>query len=102
MIRALSFLSQRMLGINRRNHELLARYNPRALFQTVDHKLKTKAALLAVGAPVVETLAAYRFQYEVRQLAHDTQAWGEFVMKPAAPTTVTVPATLRYRTSAPA
>lgn len=83
MIRNLGFLTRQVLGINRRNGELLAHYNPRHLFQTVDHKLKTKEALLAVGVPVVETLAVYRFQYEIRRFAHDSRAWGEFVVKPA-------------------
>lgn len=82
MIRNLGFLTRQVLGINRRNGELLSRYNPRQLFQTVDHKLKTKAALLAVGVPVAETLAVYRLQYEIRRFAHDSQGWGEFVVKP--------------------
>ncbi len=83
MIRNLGFLAREVLGINRRNGEFMARHNPRHLFQTVDHKLKTKAALLAVGVPVAETLAVYRFQYETRRFAQDSRAWGEFVVKPA-------------------
>jgi alpha-L-glutamate ligase-like protein len=83
MIQALRFLSRQMLGINRRNQELLARYNPRSLFQVVDHKLKTKTALSALGIPVVETLAIYQLHYEVRRFADDARAWNEFVIKPA-------------------
>lgn len=83
MIRELRRLSQHVLGINRRNQELLSRYNPRALFQIVDHKLKTKAALTALDIPVVETLAVYQSHHEIRWFAHESLAWHEFVIKPA-------------------
>jgi alpha-L-glutamate ligase-like protein len=83
MIRRLRFLSQHVLGLNRRDHALLSRYNPRSAFQIVDHKLKAKAALTALGIPVVETLATYRFQYDIRRFAQAARAWHEFVIKPA-------------------
>jgi alpha-L-glutamate ligase-like protein len=83
MIRALRLLSQQMLGINRRNQELLARYNPRSLFPLVDHKVKTKEALSAIGAPVANTLAVYRSPYDLRRFADESRAWPEFVVKPA-------------------
>jgi alpha-L-glutamate ligase-like protein len=83
MIRELRRLSQHVLGINRRNQELLSRYNPRALFQIVDHKLKTKAALTALDIPVVETLTMYRSHHDIRRFAHESLAWREFVIKPA-------------------
>src|SRR5215470_14815811 len=79
----LGFLAQHLLGINRRNHELLARYNPRSLFQIVDNKVKTKTTLAALGAPVVDTLAIYRFQYDLRRFAEESREWPEFVIKPA-------------------
>jgi alpha-L-glutamate ligase-like protein len=83
MRRGLGFLAQHLLGINRRNHELLARYNPRSLFQIVDNKVKTKTTLAALGAPVVDTLAVYRFQYDLRRFADESREWPEFVIKPA-------------------
>jgi alpha-L-glutamate ligase-like protein len=83
MFRALRTLNHDLLGLNRRNHDLIARYNPRGLFQVVDHKLKTKAALTALGVPVAETLAVYRFQRDLLHFAHHAQAWEEFVIKPA-------------------
>src|SRR5215813_1063129 len=83
MIRRLQLLSQHVLGINRRNQELIARYNPRTLFQVVDHKVKTKEVLSALGVPVVDTLAVYRFQYDIRRFADDSHGWREFVVKPA-------------------
>ncbi len=76
-------LSRQMLGLNRRNHDLITRYNSRSLFQTVDHKLKTKIALSAVQLPVVETLAVYRIQRDISRFAEQSQRWKEFVIKPA-------------------
>jgi alpha-L-glutamate ligase-like protein len=83
MFRTLQLLSRDILGLNRRNQDLLARYNPRALFQVVDHKLKTKAALQALGLPVVETLATYRLQRDITHFAAEARTWDEFVVKPA-------------------
>jgi alpha-L-glutamate ligase-like protein len=83
MIRKLRLLSQQVLGINRRHHDLLARYNPRAFFQIVDHKLKTKSALTAVGVPVVDTLATYHLQHDIQSFSNDSLDWCEFVIKPA-------------------
>jgi alpha-L-glutamate ligase-like protein len=80
---SLRTLSHELLGLNRRNHDLLARYNPRALFQVVDHKLKTKAALGALGLPVVETLQVYRVQRDIAGFAVHAQRWSDFVIKPA-------------------
>jgi alpha-L-glutamate ligase-like protein len=76
-------LSRQVLGLNRRNHDLIARYNPRSVFQVVDHKLKTKIVLSAVQLPVIETLAVYRTQRDISGFAEHSQRWQEFVIKPA-------------------
>ncbi len=83
MLRSLRTLSREFLGLNRRNQDLLARYNPRALFQVVDHKLKTKAALRALDLPIVETLGVYRLQRDISRFTTEAQDWKEFVIKPA-------------------
>lgn len=83
MIRRLHTLAREVLGINRRNQDLIARYNPRSLFQVVDHKLKTKAALAACGLPIVETFQVYRLQRDIRHFVAHSRPWGEFVIKPA-------------------
>lgn len=83
LFHSLRTLSHELLGLNRRNHDLLARYNPRALFQVVDHKLKTKAALGALGLPVVETLQVYRLQRDIARFSVDARRWQDFVIKPA-------------------
>ena len=76
-------LVQSMLGLNRRNYDLISRYNPRNQFQVVDHKLKTKAALSTLQIPVVETFMVYRLQRDILRFAEQAQAWEEFVIKPA-------------------
>lgn len=76
-------LARQVLGINRRNHDLITRYNPRSVFQVVDHKLKTKIALSAVQIPVIETLAVYHIQRDISRFAEQSQQWKEFVIKPA-------------------
>ena len=83
MITQVRALARSMLGINRRNSDLIARYNPRNQFQVVDHKLKTKAALSPRQIPVVETLMVYRLQRDVSRFAGQSHAWDEFVIKPA-------------------
>lgn len=83
LLRSFRTLSREFLGLNRRNQDLLARYNPRALFQVVDHKLKTKAALRALDLPVVETLGVYRLQRDITRFTMEAQDWKEFVIKPA-------------------
>jgi alpha-L-glutamate ligase-like protein len=76
-------LSREVLGINRRNHDLIARYNPRALFQIVDHKVKTKTALSALNLPVAETLAVYHTHGEIADFVVQSRSWPAFVIKPA-------------------
>src|SRR5260221_4442498 len=83
MMRCLHVVAGQVLGTNRRNQELITRYNPRSLFQVVDHKVKTKEALSALGVPVVDTLAVYHFQYDIRRFAGESRGWREFVLKPA-------------------
>ena len=45
-----------VLGINRRNLELISTYNPRYAYPLVDDKLKTKEVLEKAGVPFPETL----------------------------------------------
>lgn len=82
MIGQLRTLARHLLGLNRRNHALIARYNPRSQFQVVDHKLKTKAALGTLQIPVVETFMVYRLQRDIARFVERSQAWDEFVIKP--------------------
>ncbi len=83
MLQALRTLSREFLGLNRRNRDLVARYNPRRLVHATIHKLQTKELLHALGIPAAETLAVYRSQHDLTQFAAQAEQWEEFVIKPA-------------------
>ncbi len=72
-----------VLGINRRNLELISTYNPRSAYPLVDDKLKTKEILSKVEVPFPETLHVVGNFLELDssiQLMKETQS---FVIKPA-------------------
>ena len=83
MLSLVRTLSREYLGLNRRDRDLIARYNPRRLVHLTIHKLETKAALTPLGIPVAETLAVYRFQHDLKQFAKQAEQWRDFVIKPA-------------------
>ena len=76
--------ARRILGINARNLLYVHRLNQRRHFPLADDKVRTKAALLAAGVPVPETLAVYTNLMEVSAAHEALRAAGEFVIKPAS------------------
>ena len=83
MLQQLRSVSRQFLGLNRRDRDLVARYNPRRLAHDTIHKLHTKTLLDACDIPVAETLAVYRFPHELRRFVQDAADWTDFVIKPA-------------------
>jgi alpha-L-glutamate ligase-like protein len=83
MIEQMRAVARQMLGLNRRNADLISRYNPRRQFQVVDNKIKTKVTLNTLQIPVVETFMVYRLQRDIARFSEQSQAWDEFVIKPA-------------------
>ena len=83
MLPQLRRVSRQFLGLNRRDRDLVARYNPRRLAHDTIHKLHTKTLLRARDIPVAETLAVYRFPHEIRRFVRDAADWTDFVIKPA-------------------
>ena len=83
MFQLLRSVSRQFLGLNRRDRDLVARYNPRRLAHDTIHKLHTKTLLRACDIPVAETLAVYRFPHELRRFVRDAADWTDFVIKPA-------------------
>ena len=78
------YLSQAgILGMNKRNHSYISRYNPRRLYPLVDDKLKTKQMALASGVAVPELIGTIREQHEVRRFAEMVRDWPGFCIKPA-------------------
>jgi alpha-L-glutamate ligase-like protein len=72
-----------MLGINRRNHDYLFRWNRRDRWALVDDKVATKERLAAVGVPVPDTLAVCRAPWELAGLPARLAAHAAFACKPA-------------------
>ncbi|MFO0748506.1 MAG: sugar-transfer associated ATP-grasp domain-containing protein [Myxococcota bacterium] len=72
-----------VMGMNRRNLDMIYPRNPRLHFTLVNHKLKTKAILSAVGLPVAPTLATVDGFHQLAELEARLAGLEEFVIKPA-------------------
>ena len=72
-----------VVGMNRRNVELIAQNNPRRLYPRVDNKLLTKKLILGTDIAVPGLLGVAKTQYHVKQLAEFLKNEKEFVIKPA-------------------
>lgn len=80
---ALKARSGDVLGMNRRNLELVYPLNPRWAFKIADDKLLAKRTLTEAGVTVSPTLLVVRTFSEVRELAPRLRELDEFVIKPA-------------------
>ncbi|MDO2946898.1 alpha-L-glutamate ligase-like protein [Aeromonas simiae] len=72
-----------ILGMNKRNHSYISRYNPRSLYPLVDDKLKTKRISLDAGVTVPDLIGTITEQHAVSQIAQMVEAWPGFCIKPA-------------------
>lgn len=72
-----------ILGMNKRNHSYISRYNPRSLYPLVDDKLKTKRIAMASGVTVPELIGIITEQHEVSRLKDMVRDWPGFCIKPA-------------------
>ena len=72
-----------VLGINRRNRELIFRHNPRRLFPLVDDKLATKRLAGRYGIPVPPLYGVLEIQRDVRNLQTILEGHDDFAIKPA-------------------
>jgi len=72
-----------VLGINRRNAEIIRQWNPRRLYPLVDDKLRTKRLALASGMPVPELFGMIATQHDIRELPAIVADRDQFVVKPA-------------------
>ena len=72
-----------VVGMNRRNVELIAQNNPRRLYPLVDDKLQTKRVTERVGIAVPATIGVARTQYHVGQLGEFLSDLKGFVIKPS-------------------
>jgi len=72
-----------ILGLNRRNLDLISVYNPRHGFPLVDDKVKTKEILQKVGVPFPKTLRVVSNFLEIEQALKGLRSEQTFVVKPA-------------------
>jgi len=72
-----------ILGMNKRNHSYIGRYNDRSKYPLVDDKLKTKLIAQRAGATVPELIGVIRSQVHVPEINQMVSGWGGFVIKPA-------------------
>lgn len=72
-----------VLGINRRNRELIFQHNPRRLFPLVDDKLATKRLAAQYGIPVPPLYGVLEIQRDVRNLQSILDGHDDFAIKPA-------------------
>ena len=75
--------SQGILGMNRRNVEVIGRWNQRHQYPLVDNKLKTKllAEQYDIAVPALKGVISH--QFEVRNLRKTLGLSRQFVIKPA-------------------
>lgn len=72
-----------VLSMNRRNLHYIYTKNQRRHFPLADDKLLAKKTLVAAGVRMPETYRVYSYFFELRTLAHDLDAYHDFVIKPA-------------------
>jgi len=71
-----------IVGINRRNLDLILEHNRRKYYPCADSKLKTKQIAQSVGVSVPELYAYLRYQFEIEHFDAALEGKGAFVIKP--------------------
>lgn len=72
-----------ILGMNARNLDCIARWNPRRLYPLVDDKAQTKKLAQAAGIAVPELYAVIETDFQIRGMARALEGHDRFVIKPA-------------------
>lgn len=72
-----------ILGMNRRNAEFIAQYNPRKFYPLVDNKLMSKSLAIKANIAVPELYAVIEMEHQVVKLEQILAPYSSFVIKPA-------------------
>ena len=72
-----------VLGMNRRNFDVIAKYNNRRLYPLVDDKVQTKKLAQAADINTPKMIGFIEFQHEVKNFMSIVRDRKEFVIKPA-------------------
>ena len=82
LLRLFDFYPQGVLGMNRRNIEMILPRNNRRYFPLANNKLLTKVTLAQSEIPVAPTLATFESFHEISDFEHRLEGQNEFVVKP--------------------
>ena len=72
-----------VLGMNRRNFDVISKYNPRRLYPLVDDKVKTKELANKIGINTPHLIGKIEYQHEAKNILELIGNRHEFVIKPA-------------------
>lgn len=72
-----------IMGMNKRNHSYIGRYNDRSKYPLVDDKLKTKLIAQQAGCTVPSLIGVIANQADVKRIHDMVKEWPGFVIKPA-------------------
>ncbi|KJR39669.1 alpha-L-glutamate ligase-like protein [Vibrio navarrensis] len=72
-----------IMGMNKRNHSYIGRYNDRSKYPLVDDKLQTKIIAQRAGCTVPQLIGVISNQVEVKTIHEMVKSWPGFVIKPA-------------------
>ena len=78
-----SLRKQGVVGMNRRNFELVGAHNDRKAYPLVDNKLFTKRLAAKAGIPMPKLLGELSRQFEVEKISERIGELDKFVIKPA-------------------
>lgn len=83
LVRRFSDSADHVVGMNRRNSELVYRYNQRKYYPLVDDKIICKDRMVANGVPLAETLDICEGLFDVDRTVNRLLDESNFVLKPA-------------------
>lgn len=83
LIRPASLRRLGIMGMNDRNINYIARYNPRRLYPLVDNKLKTKLIAEDAGITVPPLIGAVKTQHDLEDVPAMVAGHSGFAIKPA-------------------
>ncbi|CAM2951571.1 alpha-L-glutamate ligase-like protein [Vibrio ordalii] len=72
-----------IMGMNKRNHSYIGRYNDRSKYPLVDDKLQTKLIAQRAGCTVPKLIGVISNQANVKSIHAMVKEWPGFVIKPA-------------------
>lgn len=72
-----------IMGMNKRNHSYIGRYNDRSKYPLVDDKLQTKLIAQRAGCTVPKLIGVISNQADVESIHSMVKEWPGFVIKPA-------------------